>query len=285
MSRLRLRRFPATAVLLALVAAPLAAADVPLELDGALEQGSLVVGQTDPDARVRFEGEAVRVSPEGVFLIGFGRDADDTATLVVAGADGAKIERTLEIASRDYDIQRIEGVERDKVTPPEKAWDRIREEARLVGQARQTDDPRTDFLADFQWPIEGPITGVYGSQRVYNGKPRRPHYGIDIAAPGGSVVRAPAAGVVTVAHPDMYFSGGTILLDHGHGLSSAFLHMGKLHVEVGDEVAQSDTLGEVGSTGRSTGAHLDWRINLFSRRLDPRYLVGDMPQPAQAAAE
>lgn len=285
MSRSLLRRSPAAALLLAFLTPPVPAADVPLELDGAMEQGSLIVGRTDPNARVEFEGEPVRVSPEGVFLLGFDRDAAETAHLVVEGPDGGTLERTLEIAPRDYDIQRIEGVERDKVTPPEKVWDRIRKEARLVGKARQTDDPRTDFLAEFQWPVQGPITGVYGSQRFYNGEPRRPHYGIDIAAPGGATVRAPAAGVVTVAHPDMYFSGGTLLLDHGHGLSSAFLHMSELNVSVGDEVAQGEPLGEVGSTGRSTGAHLDWRMNLFDRRIDPTYLVGDMPQPAQAAAE
>ncbi len=275
----------AAALWLALTAAPLYASELPLELEGAFEQGSLVIGHTDPEARVRFQGDPVRVSPEGVFLIGFGRDAEETATLEIEAPDGTRRERTLSIAPRDYDIQRIEGVERDKVTPPESVWDRIRDEARQVGEARRTDDPRTDFLAEFKWPIEGPITGEYGSQRFYNGEPRRPHYGIDIAAPAGTVVRAPAAGVVTLAHPDMYFSGGTLLLDHGHGLSSAFLHMSKLDVEVGDEVAQGDPLGEVGSTGRSTGAHLDWRINLFSRRLDPAYLVGDMPEPARASAE
>ncbi|MEX1082342.1 MAG: M23 family metallopeptidase [Halofilum sp. (in: g-proteobacteria)] len=285
MSRSRLRRSLAVTLLLALTAAPLHASEVPLELDGAFEQGALVVGHTDPKARVQFQGDPVRVSTEGVFLIGFGRDAEKTATLVAEAPDGTRRERELTVSPRDYHIQRIEGVERDKVTPPESVWDRIREEARQVGKARRTDDPRTDFLAEFQWPIEGPITGEYGSQRFYNGEPRRPHYGIDIAAPAGTVVRAPAGGVVTLAHPDMYFSGGTLLLDHGHGLSSAFLHMSKLDVEVGDEVAQGDRLGEVGSTGRSTGAHLDWRINLFSRRLDPTYLVGDMPEPARASAE
>lgn len=283
MPRRRLRRACSALLLLACMSPAAASSDVPLELSGAVEQGSLLIGRTAPDARVRFDGEPVRVSPDGAFLIGFGRDADESAHLTIETPDGDTLERTFEVARRDYDIQRIEGVERSKVTPPEEVYPRIREEVRMVAEARQTDDPRTDFLADFRWPVEGTVTGVYGSQRFYNGEPRRPHYGIDIAAPAGTVVRAPAAGVITVAHPDMYFSGGTILLDHGHGLSSAFLHMQDLHVEVGDQVAQGDALGEVGSLGRSTGAHLDWRINLFGRRLDPTYLVGDMPDSTQTA--
>ncbi len=257
MSSPRLRRLAAAIVLLGWLAPALAGANVPLELNGPIEQGALVIGRTAPDARVRFEGEAVRVSPDGVFLIGFGRDADKSARLSIELPDGARLERTLEVARRDYDIQRIEGVEQDKVTPPEEVLPRIREETRQIVQARGHDHARTDFLSDFRWPVEGRITGVYGSQRYYNGEPRRPHYGIDIAAPAGTVVRAPAAGVVTLAHPDMYFSGGTIIVDHGHGLSSAFLHMRDLHVEAGDEVTQGDPLGEVGSRGRSTGAHLD----------------------------
>ncbi len=285
MSCPRLRRLGAAILLLGWLAPTLAGSNVPLELTGPIEQGSLVIGRTAPDARVRFEGEAVRVSPEGVFLIGFGRDAGKTARLSIERPDGARLERTLEVARRDYDIQRIEGVEQDKVTPPEEVLPRIREETRQIVQARGRDEPRTDFLSDFRWPVEGRITGVYGSQRYYNGEPRRPHYGIDIAAPAGTVVRAPATGVVTLAHPDMYFSGGTIILDHGHGLSSAFLHMRKLDVEVGDEVAQGDPLGEVGSLGRSTGAHLDWRINLFKRRLDPRHLVGEMPDANQTSEQ
>lgn len=264
-------------VLLAALALPLAAAPR-LELDGRLAQGSVVFGRTDPGASVHFADRPVRVSPEGVFVIGFGRDAESTEALVVEGPDGGRIERSLEIARRDYDIQRIDGVPPETVSPPEEAWARIREEVELVRDARQRDDPRTDFLNGFVWPVTGRITGVYGSQRVYNGEPRRPHYGIDIAAAAGTEVRAPAGGIVTVAHADMYFSGGTLLLDHGHGLSSAFLHLQSLTVDVGERVQQGDTIGTVGAGGRSTGAHLDWRINWFQRRLDPRQLVGPMPE-------
>jgi len=280
----------AVLLLLACAAGPVGAADgsaVPLELGGRLVQGSLVFGRTAPDAAVRFDGDPVRVSPDGVFLIGFGRDAPETQSLVVTLPDGRTRERTLHIARHEYDIQRIDGIAPDKVNPPEDEWPRIRKEIERVKQARRRDDARTDFLQDFHWPLVGPITGVYGSQRVYNGEPRRPHYGVDIAAPAGTVVHAPAAGIVTVADPDMYFSGGTIILDHGHGLSSAFLHMRKLYVHVGQRVEQGGALGEVGSRGRATGAHLDWRINLFQRRLDPTFLVGPMPDHGarQAASE
>jgi murein DD-endopeptidase MepM/ murein hydrolase activator NlpD len=260
-----------------------AEAEVPLELEGRIVQGGLVVGRTAPDARVRFDGEPVRVSPEGVFLVGFGRDAPETETLVIELPDGRTLERRLDVARRDYDIQRIDGVEPSKVTPPESVLPRIREEVRMVREARTTDAARTDFLQAFEWPVEGRITGVYGSQRFYNGEPRRPHYGIDIAAAAGTPVRAPAAGIVTLAHPDMYFSGGTLILDHGHGLSSAFLHLRHIDVEEGDQVNRGDVIATVGAGGRATGAHLDWRINLFDRRLDPAFLVEPMPGEAPRA--
>ena len=254
-----------------------AAGDVPLELDGALTQGSVVVGRTAPGARVRFDGRLIRVGPEGHFVIGFDRDAPPSLSLAVELPNGRALERELDIARRNYDVQRIDGLAPEQVSPPPEAIERILRDVRTVKQARQRDDPRRDFLVDFRWPVIGRITGVYGSQRILNGEPRRPHYGIDIAAPAGTVVRAPAPGVVTVAVPDMYYSGGTLLLDHGHGLSSAFLHMQALYVDVGQRVERGEPLGEVGATGRSTGAHLDWRMNLFERRVDPTFLVGPMP--------
>lgn len=266
-------------LLLALTATIAHAGDtVPLDLEGELTQGAIVIGQTEPQARVRLDGEPVRVGPEGHFVIGFDRDAPNGHSLAVILPDGLRLERELEIARRNYDIQHIDGLQPEQVTPPPEAIERILRDVETVKRARERDDPRQDFLQDFQWPVAGRITGVYGSQRVLNGEPKRPHYGIDIAAPAGTVVRAPAAGIVTVAEPDMYYSGGTVLLDHGHGLSSAFLHLRKLDVEVGQRLEQGERLGEVGATGRSTGAHLDWRMNLFDRRLDPRFLVDPMPK-------
>lgn len=256
----------------------LGAGDQPLALEGELRQGAVVIGETSPFARVRFGGREVRTGPEGHFVIGFDRDAPPTQTLEIRFPDGDALQRELRIAGRDYDIQRIDGLAPNQVNPPEQAIPRILRDVRLVKEARKRDDAREDFLQNFQWPLRGRITGVYGSQRVLNGEPKRPHYGWDIAAPAGTPVYAPAAGVVTVAEPDMYYSGGTLLLDHGHGLSSAFLHMQAISVEVGQRVERGEQIGAVGSTGRSTGAHLDWRMNWFDRRVDPRSLAGPMPR-------
>ena len=256
-----------------------AAAETGVRLDGPRTQGGLLRGQVPPGSTVEYEGEAVRVSRDGWFLVGFGRDAPPDAELVVAFPDGRRRRQQLTVEPRDYDIQRIDGLPPRKVTP-RSAEDlaRIEADVRMVKQARAIDDPRTDFLSGFRWPATGRISGVYGSQRILNGEPRRPHFGIDIAAPTGTKVVAPADGVITLVHKDMFFSGGTMIVDHGHGLSSAFLHLSRILVERGERVVQGQAIAEVGSTGRSTGPHLDWRINLFGRRLDPALLVGPMPK-------
>ena len=253
------------------------AAESGLRLDGPRMQGGLLRGRVPPGSTVEYEGDAVRVSADGWFLVGFGRDASPEAELVVAYPDGRRERQVLKVERREYAIQRIDGLPPSKVTPSEEDLARIREEVRVVKLARTIDDSRTDFLSGFQWPVKGRISGVYGSQRILNGEPRRPHFGIDIAAPKGTKVVAPTDGVVTLVHPDMYFSGGTMIIDHGHGLSSAFLHLSRILVDKGERVAQGQVIAEVGSTGRSTGPHLDWRINLFGRRLDPSLLVGPMP--------
>ena len=256
-----------------------AAAETGLRLDGPRTQGGLLRGRVPPGSTVEYEGDAVRVSADGWFLVGFGRDAPPEAEFVVVYPDGRRERRVLAVDRREYDIQRIDGLPARKVTPRSKEdLARIEADVRVVRQARAIDDPRTDFLGGFRWPIKGRISGVYGSQRILNGEPRRPHFGIDIAAPAGTRVGAPADGVVTMAHPDMFFSGGTMIVDHGHGLSSAFLHLSRILVEEGERVTQGQIIAEVGSTGRSTGPHLDWRINLFDRRLDPALLVGPMPK-------
>ena len=268
---------------LALLALPpfgsTAAAETGVRLDGPRIQGGLLRGRVPPGSTVEFEGEPVRVSADGWFLAGFGRDAPPEAELVVVFPDGRRERQVLAVERREYRIQRIDGLPPGKVTPrSEEDLARIRAEVRRVQQARSIDDARTDFLGGFRWPVKGRISGVYGSQRILNGEPRRPHFGIDVAAPAGTGVVAPADGVVTLVHPDMFFSGGTMIIDHGHGLSSAFLHLSRTLVEKGERVAQGQPVAEVGSTGRSTGPHLDWRINLFGRRLDPALLVGPMPE-------
>ena len=247
-----------------------------LKLEGEPLQGALIIGHTDPGTTVKIDGTAVRVSDDGVFLLGFGRDAPSKTRLDMVFSDGSVCHRDLHVAQRSYQVQRVDGLPPSKVSPSEKDLVRIRKEIALVRKARARDDPREDFLGGFEWPVEGRISGVYGSQRILNGKPRRPHYGVDIAAPVGTIVRAPIDGVVTLAHDDMFFSGGTLIVDHGHGLSSTFMHLNAILVKQGDHIRQGDAIAEVGATGRVTGAHLDWRMNLFGDRLDPQLLVGPM---------
>jgi murein DD-endopeptidase MepM/ murein hydrolase activator NlpD len=272
------------ALILALVVSVAGAATAdPLVLRGEAVQGGVLFGTTLPGSRVLQDGAPIRVGPEGEFVVGFGRDAPSTSSLRVERPDGEVIEQTLDVATRDYRIQRIDGLPPGKVTPrkPEEIA-RIRKDVADVVAARSLDDDRLDFLGGFIWPVEGPITGVYGSQRILNGEPRRPHFGIDIAAPVGTPVRAPAAGVVTLVVPDMFFSGGTLILDHGHKVSSTFLHLHRMHVKVGDRVEQGDVIAEVGATGRVTGPHLDWRMNVRKARVDPQLLVPPMPEVAAA---
>ncbi len=252
-----------------------------LVLEGPMIQGGLVQGRTDMQATIVFDGRPVRVSDDGIFLIGFGRDAPTQSRLLVTFPDGSREWRVLEVQKRRYNIQRVDGLPPSKVTPTEEDLVRIRAENALIKKARARNDPRTDFLTGFTWPAKGRITGVYGSQRILNGEPRRPHYGLDIAAPEGSIVVAPADGVVTLTHRDMFFSGGTLILDHGHGLSSTFIHLKRVLVKEGQRVRQGDPIAEVGMTGRTNGAHLDWRLNLFNRRLDPQLVLQSLPAPTK----
>ncbi len=249
-----------------------------LTLAGALSQGGLVTGRTLPGAEVRLDGRPVRVGADGRFLLGFGREAAPEAVLELTLPDGTLARRTLAIEQRSYDIQRIDGLQPEKVTPPEEVLARIADERAMVAVVRKVDRPEPWFETGFVWPVTGPISGVYGSQRILNGEPRWPHFGVDVAVPVGTPVVAPADGLVVLAHDDMYYSGGTVLLDHGYGLTSAYLHMKEVLVEEGQMLRQGDRLGSVGASGRVTGAHLDWRFNWFDRRLDPELIVGPMPE-------
>lgn len=252
-----------------------------LELQGQPVQGGLMQGRTDPGTEVTFDGRPVRVSKDGVFLIGFGRDAPAQAKLVVTFTDGSREWRELKVGQRKYKIQRIDGLPPRKISPSEEDLARIHRESASIKEARTKDDARTDFLKGFIWPAKGRISGIYGSQRILNGEPRRPHYGLDIAAPVETPVVAPASGIVTLTHPDMFYSGGTLILDHGHGLSSTFIHLHRILVKEGQYVRQGDVIAEIGATGRVTGPHLDWRINLFKRRLDPQLILKAMPASAK----
>mgnify|MGYP001826897222 FL=1 len=270
----------AVAALTLHLVAPLSQASC-LDFNGALEQGGFIWGRVEPGSTVRVGEQLLDVLPDGTTFAGFGRNAPATVELVVTGPTPCT--ETLQVAPREYRIQRVEGVPQATVTPPPGQLERIRREAALVASARAPSIQRPalidSVLGAFVWPAQGPISGVYGSQRFYNGEPRNPHYGVDVAAPAGTPVRAPAAGVVTLAEPDLFFSGGTVILDHGYRLSSTFLHMSEVSVQVGQELQAGDPIGAIGATGRATGPHLDWRMNWREERIDPQLLAPPMPEP------
>ncbi len=247
-----------------------------VELEGKFIQGGLVFGKTQPGAKVVHDKEQVPVSADGHFVIGFVRKAPEQSTLVITLPDGSTETRHLKIAQREYNIQRIDGLPPRKVTPREEDQKRIKADRVAVKKARSRRGNQIDYLQGFSWPVQGRISGVYGSQRILNGKPKWPHFGVDVAGPVGTPVRAPAPGLVTLAHPDMFYSGGTLIMDHGHGLSSTFLHLSKILVKEGERVKKGQVVAEMGATGRVTGPHLDWRMNLRGKRVDPQLVVDPM---------
>ena len=249
-----------------------------IELDGVAVQGGLIFGTTHSGSQVFLDDTEVMVSDDGRFVVGFGRDETGIRTLRIMAPSGSEETMSLTVAPREYEIERVDGLPPKTVTPDPEAADRIKKDAAMVASARALRDPRSDYADGFAWPAEGRISGVYGSQRILNGEPRRPHFGLDIAADQGSPVYAPADGVITLAHPDLYFSGGTIILDHGQGLSSSFLHLSRVLVETGAVVKKGDLIAEIGATGRASGPHLDWRMNWLNRRVDPQLLLDRTPQ-------
>ncbi len=249
-------------------------AAVELTIEDEPVQGGLVAARTNPGAIVHLDERPLKLDADGRFVFGFGRDAPADALLVIQHQD-QRIERPLTIRQREYQIQRIDGLPAKMVSPDQKALERIRRENRKIAQVRARYTENDGFREGFIGPAQGTVTGVYGSQRILNGQPRRPHFGIDIAAPSGTAVIAPAAGIVALAEPDLYFTGGTLMIDHGRGVTSVFSHLSALSVREGDIVGQGEKIGEVGSTGRSTGPHLDWRVNWFEVRLDPALLLSD----------
>jgi len=250
--------------------------------EGSLIQGGMAIGRVDPGTTVRFQDKTVRVSSEGLFVIGFSRDEKTKLELEVRHPSGRIEKHPFTIQARPYKVQRIDGLPKRKVSPSKEDLDRIYADIALVKKVRKTDDPRTDFTQAFIWPVTGRISGVYGSQRILNGKPKRPHFGVDIAAPTGTPVKAPAAGRVTMVHNDMFYSGGTLIVDHGHGISTVYMHLHKILVKEGQTVKQGDVIAQVGATGRVTGPHLHWGMNWFETRLDPSLLVPPMPKPSKA---
>jgi murein DD-endopeptidase MepM/ murein hydrolase activator NlpD len=243
-----------------------------IEFTGKFFQGHFIVGKTDPNAKIIIDKKNVKVSDEGYFVFGIDRDRkfDLKITKVL---DNKKDIFVKKIFKRKYNIQRIDGLPENKVTPPESVYKRIKEENNKIGEARAINSDLIFFKDKFIMPVDGIISGVYGSQRILNGKPKWPHYGIDIAAKKGTPIKSSGRGVVTMAEKDLYYTGGTIIMDHGHGISTIYSHLENILVSVGDQINQGDIIGTVGSTGRSTGPHLDFRVNWFQTRLDPMSVI------------
>ena len=248
------------------------------QFPSSVQQGSLIIGTIPTGSHARFADRDLLVTADGHVAFGVGRDEKGPVAVDVRDRDGHREHIAIEVTPRDWPVERIEGVPPETVEPPPDIAERIKREQARVVAARQRDDARDQFLETFIWPVEGRISGRFGSQRVYvvKGKdvPKSPHPGMDIAVPQGTPVKAPAGGIVTFAEPDLYLTGGTVLIDHGHGVSSNFLHMSRVDVKVGQRVEQGDVIGAVGMTGRATGPHLHWGMNWFDVRLDPLLVVG-----------
>ena len=259
-----------------LVSGAALACDSP-ELPPQIQQGALVKGCMPVGSKLWLDEREVSVDPDGRVVFGIGRDEKSPLTLRWRDASNENHSLTIPVKSRDWKIERIDGLPQQTVTPDPKIAERIGREQRVVAATRIEDRFDNAWRAGFIHPAEGRISGVYGSQRILNGTPKNPHYGMDIAVGTGTPIKAPAGGVVSFADPDLYLTGGTVLIDHGHGLNSSFLHMSRLDVKVGDRVEQGQVIGAVGATGRATGPHLHWGFNWFDVRLDPALL----PAPAK----
>lgn len=263
------------AALFALVSFTASVSSMALELKGNLTQGGMIIGKLDNPNSVYFNGKALKITKDGEFVFGFGRDADTKHTLTWVDQNGKQHTQDIVITKREYKIDRITGVEKKYVSPPDSVLARIKDDAKRVRAARAGESDFTYFKDTVLRPAKGRISGVYGSQRFFNGKPRNPHFGLDIANKTGTPVWAPLAGKVVMADPDLYYSGGTVIIDHGYGITSTYIHLNKIHVNVGDKVKVGDHFADIGATGRVTGPHLDWRFNWFNERLDPALLMTD----------
>ncbi len=247
----------------------------PLTLEGRFQQGGHAIGRTTPGALIYVDGEALtRASAAGWFVIGFDRDAAATTEIVVRD-DGAETRRALTLSRGTFPSSRVDGLPPSTVTPTDPALvERIQREVALKAEGFASRIDSDDFKDGFAWPLaEVRVTSAWGAQRILNGTPARPHYGIDLGAAAGTVIRAPAAGVVALAERDLHYEGGLTLIDHGQGLISAYLHQSRLDVARGDSVARGQALGRVGASGRATGPHLCWRLKWRDRNLDPSLLI------------
>ncbi len=240
-----------------------------VEFSSKFIQGSFILGKTTPNAKVEIDNKNVLVTKDGYFVFGIGRDRKNDVTIRILKKQKLEV-ITKKVYKRKYKIQKIDGLPEKKVTPPKEVYERIKRENKLIADARAVESKLTFFKNKFIPPLENSIvTGVYGSQRILNGKPRWPHYGIDFAAKEGTKIKAMLSGTATMVEPDLFYTGGTLIFDHGHGISTLYMHMQKIFVKKGQKVKQGEIIGTVGSTGRSTGPHLDVRLNWFNVRLDP----------------
>jgi murein DD-endopeptidase MepM/ murein hydrolase activator NlpD len=252
-----------------------------ISFEGEFIQGGLLIGQVQEGQTVSYQGKSIKLTTNNQFLLGLGRNAPAITNITINSQDQDPETITLKIAPRQYNIQKIEGVPAKTVTPQASDLSRIKQDASMVREARKLVSNKQDFLKGFVKPANGPITGVYGSQRFYNGVPKSPHYGIDYAAPTGTPVIAPADGVVTFAHNDLFYSGGTLIIDHGHGLSSTFLHLSEILVKPDQQVTLGMEIAKIGATGRATGPHLDWRMNWLDQRIDPDLVLKVLPSQSK----
>ena len=275
------RLFLAGAAALATVSRAAWAEASRISLAGAMEQGSLVVGKTDSGTRITIDENPVRVSPQGLFAFGFDYNQVRPTAIAARFSDGTTESKTATPTLRNYEIQRINGLSEKFVTPPADVIARIKREGAMIAHARMRDTDETWFADGLDWPATGIISGVFGSQRILNGKPGAPHFGVDIAAGAGAPIHAPADAIVSLAQPDFYLDGGITILDHGHGVSTFCIHQHKILVKLNQKVTRGQQIGEVGMTGRATGPHLHWGMNWFQVKLDPSRSTRT-PAPARA---
>ena len=238
-------------------------------------EGNLIVARTNPSNKIKINNEFLEIDESGIFVFGFHRDEENPIKLVIINNENEQFKTSIKPIKRVYKIQRIDGLKKSMVTPPEDTISRIKSDRKKVNKARKVKHEMGDFIQGFDWPLKGIITGVYGSQRILNDIPKSPHFGIDISVPIGTSVKAPASGIVTLTE-DLYYSGYTVILNHGLNINSTFLHLSEINVNVGDRIGRGDLIGHSGDTGRSTGPHLDWRIDWNGKRLDAEMLAGPM---------
>ena len=266
-------------LLLMFLAMPACASGICSELPATVLQGSVVMGRTVPGSLVIYAGRTLLLDAEGRYVFGVARDEIGPLDIRITWPGGATEQVKLPVLTRKWQVENIVGVPEKTVNPPPDIAARIEREQAQVSAVRVRDDARDDFQTTFTWPVTGRISGVYGSQRIYNGTAKSPHSGLDVAAPKGTQVKAPAGGIITFANRDLYLTGGTVLIDHGHGLSSNFLHLSRIDVKPGDRVEQGQVIGLVGATGRATGPHMHWGMNWFDVRVDPQLLVDPAGNP------